>query len=66
MNDITDDGFQIILDNLINDDITHTLHLTSNKLSECAIDKIIEFSLKNRVLKKFSLMKNKISKINIK
>lgn len=60
-NEITDEGFKMLLKGLRDYPYLHSLNLTSNLLTEECLQSILEFRLRNKTLTNFYLASNCIS-----
>lgn len=65
-NNITDEGFKILLGYLTSDTFTKVLNVTSNHLTYKSLGMIVNFITQNNILKTIYLSNNKISPIQLK
>lgn len=65
-NNITDEGFKILLGFLTSDTFTKVLNVTSNHLTYKSLGMIVNFVTQNNILKTIYLSNNKISPIQLK
>lgn len=65
-NNITDEGFRILLSYLINDTYTKVLNVTSNHLTQKSLTYILALIGHNNILKTIYISNNKINSMQLK
>jgi hypothetical protein len=65
-NNLTDEGFKILLSYLTLDTYTKVLNVTGNQLTQKSLNSILAFITQNNILKTIYISHNKINQIQVK